>query len=40
MVMAENLEKKERTVKGDRCDPAKNPSMVKSVFSLKHKERK
>ena len=40
MVMAVNPEKKERTVKGDQCDPTKDPPMVKSVFSLGHKERK
>ena len=39
-VMAVNPEKKVRTAKGDQCDPAKNPPMVKSVFSLGHKERK
>ena len=33
-------EKKERTVKGDWCDLAKDPSMVKSVFSLEHKNGK
>jgi len=33
------LEKKESTVKGDRCDPAKNSPIVKLVFSLGHKER-
>ena len=32
-------EKKESTVKGDRCDPAKNFPIVKLVFSLGHKER-
>ena len=40
MVMAMNLDKKERTVKGDWCDPAKDPPMVKSIFSLGHKGRK
>ena len=38
MVMAINPEKKERTIKGDRCDPAKDPSTVKLVFSLGHKD--
>ena len=33
MVMAVT-EKKERIIKGDRCDPAKDPLTVKSVFSL------
>ena len=40
MMMAVNPEKKERTVKGDRCDPAKDPLMIKSVFSLGHKDGK
>ena len=40
MVMAFGLEKKERTVKGDRCDLAKDLLMVKSVFSLRHKDGK
>ena len=39
-IMVENPRKKERIVKGDWCDPAKDPSTVKSVFSLEHKERK
>ena len=39
MVMAVT-EKKERTIKGDRCDPAKNPPTVKSVFFLEHKDGK
>ena len=37
MVMAISPEKKERTVK---CDPAKDLPMVKSIFSLEHKDRK
>ena len=40
MVMAVSSEKKERTIKGDRCDPAKDPPTVKSVFSLGHKDGK
>ena len=40
MVMTVSTEKKERTVKGDRCDLAENPPMVKSVFSLGHNDRK
>ena len=40
MMMAVNPEKKERTIKGDRCDPAKDPLMIKSVFSLGHKDGK
>ena len=39
-MMAMNPEKKERTIKGDQCDLAKDPPMVKSVFSLKHKDGK
>ena len=38
--MAMYPEKKESIVKGDQCDPAKDLPMVKSVFSLRHKERK
>ena len=38
--MAVNPEKKERTIKGDRGDLAKDPPTVKLVFSLGHKERK
>ena len=34
------LKRKERTVKGDRCNPTKNRLMVKSAFSLEHKEGK
>ena len=37
--MAVNLEKKESIVKGDWCHSTKDPSMIKSVFSLEHKER-
>ena len=40
IVMVVNLEKKERTVKGDRCNLAKDPPTVKSVFSLEHKDGK
>ena len=40
MVMAVSPEKKEKTIKGDRCDPTKDPPMVKSVFSLGHKDGK
>ena len=32
--------KKERTVKGDRCDLTKDPLIVKSIFSLGHQEGK
>ena len=40
MVMAVNPKKKEKTIKGDQCDPAKDLPTVKSVFSLGHKEKK
>ena len=40
MVMAINAKKKERTINGDRCDLAKDPPMVKSIFSLGHKDGK
>ena len=40
MVMATGPEKKERIVKGDWFTLAKDPPTVKSIFSLKHKERK
>ena len=33
-------ERKEKTIKGDWCNPAKNPSMVKLVFSLEYKDEK
>jgi len=38
MVMAMNPKNKERTNKGDRCDPAKDSPTVKSVFSLRYKD--
>ena len=31
------LKRKERTIKGDWCNPAKDPLTVKSIFSLVHK---
>ena len=40
MVMAVNPEKKERTIKGDQCDPANDLLTVMSVFSLGHKDGK
>ena len=40
LMMPVSLEKKERTVKGDQCNPAKDLLTVKSVFFLKHKEGK
>ena len=39
-VMAVSSKKKERTVKGDRCDLTKDPPMVKSIFSLEHEDGK
>ena len=40
MMMPMSPEKKERTVKGDRCNPAKDLLTIKSVFFLEHKEGK
>ena len=40
MVMALWPEKNEKTVKGDQCNPSKDLSTVKLVFSLKHKDKK
>ena len=40
MVMTMNPEKKEKTIKGDRCDLAKDLPTVKLVFSLGHKDGK
>ena len=40
MVMTVGPEKKERAIKGDRCNPTKDPSIVKSVFFLEHKDEK
>ena len=34
------LKRKERTIKGDRCNPIKNPPTVKLVFTLKYKDGK
>ena len=31
------LKRKERTIKGDWCNPAKDPLTIKSIFSLVHK---
>ena len=39
VVMVVNPEKEERSVKGDQCNPAKDPPTVMSVFSLGHKYR-
>ena len=36
--MAMSPKKKERTIKSDQCNSAKDPLTVKSVFSLEHKE--
>ena len=38
--MVVSPEKKERIFKGDRCNPTKDPQMVKSVLSLEHKDGK
>ena len=40
MEMALAPKRKEKTVKGDQCNPAKDPSTIKSVFSLEHKDGK
>ena len=40
MVMTWWPEEKERIVRGDQCEPAKDPPIVKSVFCLKHKDKK
>ena len=40
IVMAVSLGKKERTIKGDRCNLAKDPLTVKSVLSIEHKDEK
>ena len=40
MMMVVNPEKKEITIKDDRCDPAKDPPTVESVFFLEHKDEK
>ena len=40
IIMVVNPEKKERIIKGDRCDLAKDPPMVKLVLSLGHKNGK
>ena len=40
IVMAVNPKKKERTIKGNRCDPAKDPPTAESVFSPGHKDEK
>ena len=40
MVMAVSPEKKEKTTKGDHCNPTKDPPTVKSVFSLGYKDGK
>ena len=40
MEMALAPKRKEKTVKGDQCNPAKDPSTIKSVFSLEHKDVK
>ena len=40
IIMTLGPEKKEKTVKDDRWNPAKYPPTVKSIFSLKHKDWK
>ena len=40
IIMVVNPEKKERIIKGDWCDPAKDPPMVKLVLSLGYKNGK
>ena len=40
MVMAFGLERKEKNVKGDQCNTAKDPPTIKSVLSLEHKDEK
>ena len=40
IVMIVNPKKKERTIKGDRCDLAKDPVTAESVFSPGHKDEK
>ena len=40
MMMVVNLEKKERTIKGDRYDPTKDLPMIKSIFFQGHKDGK
>ena len=32
--------KKKKAIKADRCNPAKDPPMVKSIFSLGQKDGK
>ena len=32
--------RKEKTIKGDWCNPAKDPPTIKSIFSLEHKDGK
>ena len=40
LIMAISLEKKERTVKGNRRDLAKDFLTVKSIFSLENRDEK
>ena len=40
MVIAVSSEKKERTIKGDRYNLAKDLLTIKSIFSLEHKDGK
>ena len=34
----DDLKRKRKTVKGDRCKSAKDSSTVKSIFSVEHKD--
>ena len=40
MVMVVGSKKKERTIKGNWCNPAKDPPTIKSIFSLERKDGK
>ena len=40
MVMAFGPKRKEKNVKGDQCNTAKDPLTIKSVLSLEHKDEK
>ena len=40
MVMAVGPKKKEKTIKGNRCNPAKDPPTIKLVFFLERKIEK
>ena len=40
MVVGPGKKKKKKAIKADRCNPAKDPPMVKSIFSLGQKDGK